>query len=117
MPRLIPMRCDDETTIWIEAMEDVQTEGGAAVGPARATGVREEVDKAVKALEGVSDTIKGYCTTVMRTFREMSESMRPDRATVEFGIQLSAEGNAFVVKGSAQANLKVTAEWKLSSDS
>ena len=116
MPKLIPMHYDEENTIWIEATEDVEMEGEEAALPIREISVGEEIDKAVKAFQGVSGTIKGYCATVMQTFQDMGESIRPDKAIIEFGIQLSAEGNAFVVKGSAQANLKVTAEWKFSSD-
>lgn len=117
MPKLIPMYCDEENTILVEATEDVEIEGEEASGPIRDVSVGEEIDKAVKALHGISTTINGYCAAVMKTFRDMGESIRPDRAVIEFGIQLSAEGNAFVVKGSTQANLKVTAEWKFSSDS
>lgn len=118
MPKLIPMHCDEQTTIWIEAVEGVETEGKITTSPTsptspiRETGVGEELDKAVKAFQEVSNTIKGYCAAVMQTFQDMGEHIRPDKAVIEFGIQLSAQGNAFVVKGSAQANLKVTAEWR-----
>ena len=115
MPKLIPMYYDDQTSILVEVAEDVEIEGEARTSPIRDTSAEEVTDKAIRALQAASNAISGYCSVVRRTFQDMAKSMRPDKATVEFGIQLSAEGNAFVVKGSTQANLKVTAEWTFSS--
>jgi hypothetical protein len=112
MPRIIPIQCDKETVIWIEAEEDVEVEEG---GPAaiRQTSVAGEMDKAVATFQEISQTIRGYCSSLVHTFKELSENSRPDKATVEFGVQITAEGHAFVVKGATTANLKVTAEWNL----
>ena len=35
-------------------------------------------------------------------------------AVVELGVAVTGEGNVFVVKGSAEANLKVTLTWNFS---
>jgi hypothetical protein len=35
-------------------------------------------------------------------------------AVVELGVSVTGEGNVFVVKGTAEANLKVTLTWKFS---
>ena len=115
MPKLVPMYLDEHTTIWIEAAEDVEVEGEMPISPIRDASVGEEIDKAIKSLQQVSSTIKGYCAAAIQTFEDMGEGVCPDRAVIEFGVQLSAEGNAFVVKGSAQANLKVTVEWNFRS--
>ena len=51
--------------------------------------------------------------SVVLSLRELEKSARPDKATFEFGIQITSEGKAFVVKGSAEANVKVTAHGPL----
>lgn len=124
MRKLIPMYYDDQTSILVEVAEDVEIEDETSISPSGDTSIspirdtsagRDIADKAIRTLRAASDAISGYCSVVRRTFEDMDESERPDKATVEFGIQLSAEGSAYVVKGSAQANLKVTAEWTFSS--
>jgi Trypsin-co-occurring domain 1 len=40
------------------------------------------------------------------------KAMAADEVTVEFGIVLSAEGNAIVAKGSAEVHFTVTLAWK-----
>ena len=41
----------------------------------------------------------------------MARERRPSKATVEFGVSVSVEGNVYVVKGTGEATIKVTAEW------
>jgi hypothetical protein len=109
MPKLIEMKVDDQTRIWVEVAEDFELEG--FTGVVSEVGVGKQIDRAVKAFNEMSSAIEGYCASVFRSFTRLGAEVRPQKATVEFGVQVGAEGQAFIVRGTAQANLKVTAEW------
>jgi Trypsin-co-occurring domain 1 len=61
----------------------------------------------------MSETIKAYCTSLVKTFQSLASEYAPDNITAEFGLKLSGEGNVYVVKTTGEASLKITAEWKL----
>ena len=44
----------------------------------------------------------------MRTVAELDERSAPDEYELEFAIKFTGEGNVFVAKVGAEANLKVT---------
>jgi len=56
------------------------------------------------------DAIEGLAEAVFAKF----ETIKPQSASVEFGLQVGAEAGQFMallVKGTANANLKITLEW------
>lgn len=95
--QVVPLTLADGKTIQVEAT---------------ALGGSEDVADITKALslEQVTDTIQGIAQSVHSTLR----SINPDKATVEFGIQVALESGtltALLVKGTGTANLKVSLEW------
>jgi hypothetical protein len=80
---------------------EVQTTGD----PERDVGIRD-----VLSFEGVVDTIEALTENLMRALRRA----RPDKATLEFGIDIGVEAGALtalVVKGTGTATVKITLEW------
>ena len=64
----------------------------------------------VLSLASIRDAIRGVSTVVF----EAMETVRPNKASVEFGIEIGVDTGgltAVLVKGTAKANLKVTLEW------
>ena len=106
MLRLIKMKCDD-TEIWVE-VEEI----GSEDRPQMAS-VSESMEKAVRSFENISDTIRAYCASLVKTFKRFDKEMAPDRIRAEFGLKVSGEGNVFVVKSAAEASLKIMAEWQV----
>ena len=54
---------------------------------------------------------------VVNSIRDMLARVKPQRASVEFGVQLGLESGkltACIVKGSTAANLKIVLEWSTS---
>jgi hypothetical protein len=64
----------------------------------------------VLSFNEVTKTIEG----IARELNSCWEHVRPDKASVEFGLEVAVEsGNltALIVKGAAKGNLKIALEW------
>jgi hypothetical protein len=71
-----------------------------------------EVD--VASLSGRFEDIAKVVEGVAASLTTAIERMAPEKTSVEFGLEISAESGgltALIVKGSGTANLKVTLEW------
>ncbi len=76
------------------------------VSPERPVGIGD-----VLSFDGVTDSIEA----IAKRMTAALDRVRPDRATVEFGIDVGVESGmltALVVKGTGTATLKVTLEWQ-----
>jgi len=75
-------------------------------------GVEEDVSaRGLLAFEGVEESIKA----ISQRLTAALETARPDRASVEFGIDVAVEAGALtglLAKGSGAATLKVTLSWE-----
>jgi len=107
MVNLIQVKCDD-TEVWIEAEGEMVREKRP-----QKVSVSESIKKTVLSFEKISDTIRAYCTSLVRTFKGFQTEHAPDRIKAEFGLKLSGEGNVYVVKSVAEGSLKITAEWEM----
>jgi hypothetical protein len=63
------------------------------------------------SFEEMLQKVKPFCESIITNFRELS--IKPDSASAEFGLKISAEGNLFIVKAAGEATLKVTLNWGL----
>lgn len=62
------------------------------------------------AFKEVTDTVEGLARAMIGTLKKV----KPRAATVEFGLQIGVESGkltALLVKGTGNANLKITLEW------
>ena len=89
---------DQETIFFIESSE---VEGSSKVQ--QATGFSE------KEFDKLLHRIKPFCESIICTFKDLSTE--PNSASAEFGLNITAEGNIFIVKASGQATLKITLNW------
>lgn len=63
-----------------------------------------------RAFKEVTDTVEGLAKAMIGTLKKV----KPRAATVEFGLQIGVESGkltALLVKGTGNANLKITLEW------
>jgi hypothetical protein len=100
MGRLVDLKTssDDKTLFFIESTE---VEDSSKVQ--QATGYTEkEFDKLLKR-------VKPFCESIIDNFQTLST--KPNSASAEFGLNVTAEGNIFIVKASGQATLKITLTW------
>lgn len=118
MANLIKVKLD-ETEIWIEAEGEVETEGEVAA-PERVGVIGEALKRipdrkhiSIISFDKVSDTIRAYCTSLVKTFEDLKSEHAPDRLSAEFGLKISGEGNIYVVKSTAECSLKITVEWQI----
>jgi hypothetical protein len=93
---LIPLQISDHVTIMVEA---------DSLGGEEDAGVRE-----VFQFQQVTDAIEAIANSVTETFNRV----KPKKAQVEFSLKMGVESGKLTtlwVKGSGEANLKVTLEW------
>jgi hypothetical protein len=100
MGKLIDLKTssDDKTLFFVESTE---VEGSSKVQ--QATGFSE------KEFDKLLQKIKPFCEAIVDNFQTLST--KPDSASAEFGLNITAEGNIFIVKASGQATLKITLNW------
>lgn len=91
MANLIKLKVD-EADIWIEADEDVFEKGIRRVSSS------ESMEKATISFEEISNTIKAYCTSLVKAIKGFDNELTPNTLKAEFGLRLSGEGNVYVVK-------------------
>jgi len=108
MTNLIKVKFD-EKEIWIEAAEEAAE--ATAVVPER-VGVLEKAEKFIP-FEKVSDTIRAYCTGLVKTFKGLEPEHSPNRISAEFGLKFSGGGNVYIVKSTAECSLKIKVEWEI----
>ena len=91
MTNLIKVKFE-EAEIWIETDEEV----AEAAVPER-VGVLEKAEKFIP-FEKFSDTIRAYCTGLVKTFKGLEPEHSPNRISAEFGLKFSGGGNVYIVK-------------------
>ena len=75
--------------------------------------VHEDVaNKSAEALENAMDTVRAMAAKVTATMQNIKISERPNKVSVEFGIKMTAEGNAVVAKTGVEGAIKVTLSWE-----
>ena len=109
MPTLVPLQLDDRTTIYIEASGPTVLADGSGIQ--EAASLTDAADRAISTADDVAASIRSFCERIVQGFLNVEERLRPKRASVEFGLDISIEGNVFVVKGTGAASIRVTAEW------
>ena len=62
-----------------------------------------------KEFDKLLENIKPFCESIIYNFQSLIQ--KPSSASAEFGLNVTAEGNVFVVKASGQATLKITLNW------
>jgi hypothetical protein len=100
MGKLVDLKTssDEKTLFFIESSE---VEGSSKVQ--QATGFSE------KEFDKLPQKIKPFCDSIIENFQTLST--KPDSVSAEFGLNVTAEGNIFIVKASGQATLKITLNW------
>ncbi|MGE5636930.1 MAG: CU044_2847 family protein [Nocardioidaceae bacterium] len=76
------------------------------VSPEQPVGIRD-----VLSFEGVAESIQAVAERVTAAL----EQAKPDKAAVEFGVDVGVESGALtglIAKGTGSATLKVTLEWE-----
>jgi hypothetical protein len=87
-------------------------EGGSGFKPVGKAGdLIKEVDASFDNV--VQHEIVENCRVLLGAFEQLkTHGTPPAKATAEFGLKFTAEGNVYVVKTSAEASFKITVEWQ-----
>jgi hypothetical protein len=72
-------------------------------------GVQQASVNMEREFDKLLERVKPFCESIINNFQSLSN--KPSSASAEFGLNVTAEGNVFVVKASGQATLKITLNW------
>lgn len=120
MTKVIPIKLDDNTVIYIEATEDVnipvvntvvldeEEEEEALVGKGMSP---EQIrQKMMQNFLSIQNTIRTYTVYTLNAFKQIPIA-EVNKVTLEFGIEMGGEaGIPYVTKGTAKSNMKITVE-------
>jgi len=108
MPQLVKMKVGDSEEILVEIPESTDF-----YNVSRGSDILEKLDRAFD--EAVQNTIVENTRVIIGAFEKLrQEHLKPVKASAEFGLQFTAEGNVYLVKTAAQASIKVSFEWQFS---
>ncbi|MFS0519600.1 CU044_2847 family protein [Nostoc sp. UIC 10607] len=120
MTKVIPIKLDDNTVIYIEATDDVnipvvntvvldeEEEEEALVGKGMSP---EQIrQKMMQNFLSIQNTIRTYTVYTLNAFKQIPIA-EVNKVTLEFGIEMGGEaGVPYVTKGTAKSNMKITVE-------
>lgn len=68
----------------------------------------------VKFCKIMENEIYENCKMIEASFKKLEDlDNKPSKASAEFGLQFSTEGNIYVTKVTGNCNFKITMEWSL----
>jgi uncharacterized protein (DUF39 family) len=108
MAHVIELPVNDGASIFVE-IDDTLAQGNQRIA----------VDASERALEKITGNFEGALANIQRIsnglYGALSNLARvPDSATVEFGVKLTGGASVIIASGTAEANVKVTLNWKAS---
>lgn len=110
MKRFVAIKLNDGSSIVAE-VDEPETLGGT-VRAARSP--QDLLDDAKGNFDEALEKIQAATENAIMKFRNLSQ--KPDEITMEFGFTFSAEFGAIIARASADANYKVTLNWKRSEE-
>ena len=103
---------EEHFTILVEWPKEVGGSWQVSAGSNAMSRFREESERGI---EMALKTIREMAQRVAQTMDEMADSIRPDEAEVEFGVNLNLESGALLAKASTGAQLCVRLSWSRTS--
>jgi hypothetical protein len=101
MDELVEFRMDDGASIMVAVPDE-------GTGPRRVSR-GDGPSQAARTFEASLDSARAAAEAALRVFRD--GLLRPDSVQIEFGVKLTAETGAVLVKGSAEGHLVVKLAW------
>ncbi|GHE69967.1 hypothetical protein GCM10018785_43120 [Streptomyces longispororuber] len=103
----------------VEFTTDSGARVAVALAPEDMDGVRlvsrgDGPAQAARTFEATLDSARAAAEAALRVFRD--GTLRPDSVEIEFGVRMTAEAGAVLVKGSAEGHLLVRLAWSPEKD-
>jgi hypothetical protein len=113
VPALVQVKATDGAVLF---------EGEFSEAALQEIAIQDKVEDVVKttgaSLSMVATTVRQCATDLLAAFDDLATGQRVGgsfaQAVIELGVSVTGEGNVVVVRGSAEANLKVTLTWDFS---
>ena len=72
---------------------------------------KDVIGKSKEAIDHAMKSMQGMAKKTVRAIKKIPISERPHTVEVSFGLKLTAEGNAVVVKGGMEAAISIKMTW------
>ena len=92
MKQIVRFEGEDGSFMWVEVDVPQESDVGLVVDAGG------EPSKALTRLEDSLASVQGAATALMSTVTRMTESARPDEATLELALSLAVEGGVVVAR-------------------
>jgi hypothetical protein len=114
MTKLIPIKLEDGTEIFMETREDLEIDQDQEVNRRveKGEGNKNSLPQQgiTQSFKLVEKTIKAYTDYSLNAFRKVANA-NIDKVTLEFGIKVGGKaGIPYVTEGSTDSHLKITVE-------
>jgi hypothetical protein len=110
MAQLAPVALGDGLVIYVETTDSAVLPGQSRIVPA---GAEDAAERAVEIGDRLADSVAGMAKRIIDSFNRLEPADRPVGAEVEFGLDVSVEGNVYVVKGTGKGSVTIRAQWRL----
>ena len=92
------MKLDDDTLVEVElSAQDAQKISGGGLGLGRLN----------TSFQKIQPILKTVCEPINAVWKELSQDMHIEQAEVELGLSFEGQGNIFITKSTAGANLNI----------
>ena len=103
--RLVKIQLDDETTVYIEAVDDPETSPVM-----QASSDTPTINAA--SFEKAADTIKKLTNTVFGKLKDIG----PDEVEMTVGVKLTTEAGIVIAQAGSEGSFQIKCKWKLSKE-
>jgi Trypsin-co-occurring domain 1 len=115
MTKLQAIQIDENTVIYVEATDDIESPPLTPPVPEESGRVAKgafskPVGQATQNFQAIESTIRAYTTYTLKAFRELAIA-EVKKVNLEFGVNVSGIGGIpYIATGTAGCNIKITVE-------
>jgi hypothetical protein len=108
MTRLTKIQIDENTSIYIEATDDVEIPPETSTSGERPGAKSGKSEQILQNFQAIEDTIRTYTTYTLNAFRNLAIA-NIEEVTLQFGVEIGGEaGIPYITKGTVKSNLNIT---------
>ena len=99
------MQIEDDDEVILVDLQPVAGIRSVSIDP------KDVIEKSREAIDHAMKSMQGMAKKTVRAIKKIPVSERPHAVEVSFGLKLTAEGNAVVVKGGMEAAINIKMTW------
>ncbi|MFC6160254.1 CU044_2847 family protein [Kribbella jiaozuonensis] len=110
MAQLAPVDLGGGLVIYVETTDSAVVAGESRIVPA---GAEDAAERAIEIGNRLAGSVAMLSKRIIDSFRALEPEDRPVGAEVEFALDVSLEGNVYIVKGTGKGCVTIRSQWRL----